>query len=247
MCVQREHENYLMERKGIKLWSVLLVFIGTFLVMLFVTGMLQTWVATSGLSARAGILVGSAIQGIMAFMIPSLVAARMESNRPFVRAWSRGQAGIPLVRRCGYSVAAVDACDESDHILEFRDSFSRIPCSSSRALRSWEDRAAAMTDVILEGNSAMMLISGVLVVGVLTGFAEEAFFAVVFNASFAAMESTLTWQSGSRPLYYSARFISSSSDLSRGCCLEPPSDIFSYGPAVCGARLSRMRSTTVLW
>ena len=27
----------------------------------FVTGMLQTWVATSGLSARAGILVGSAI------------------------------------------------------------------------------------------------------------------------------------------------------------------------------------------
>ena len=42
----------------------------------------------------------------------------------FCQAWSRGQAGIPLVRRCGYSVAAVDACDESDHILEFRDSFS---------------------------------------------------------------------------------------------------------------------------
>ncbi len=63
----------------------------------------------------------------------ALVAARMESTIDLCQAWSRGQAGIPLVRRCGYSVAAVDACDESDHILEFRDSFFLIPCLRSRA------------------------------------------------------------------------------------------------------------------
>ena len=176
VCVQREHENYLMERKGIKLWSVLLVFIGTFLVMLFVTGMLQTWVATSGLSALAGILVGSAIQGIMAFMIPSLVAARMESNRPFVRLGLAGKqefrwyAGVVILLLL--SMPAMNQIIYWNSEIHFPDSMSAL----ESALRSWEDRAAAMTDVILEGNSAMMLISGVLVVGVLTGFAEEAFF-----------------------------------------------------------------------
>ena len=153
-------ENYLMERKGIKLWSVLLVFIGTFLVMLFVTGILQTWVATYGLSARAGILVGSAIQSVMAFMIPSLVAARMESNRPFVRLGLAGKqelrwyAGVVILLLL--SMPAMNQIIYWNSEIHFPDSMSAL----ESALRSWEERAAAMTDVILEGNSAMMLISG---------------------------------------------------------------------------------------
>ena len=54
-----------------------------------------------------------------------------------------------------------------------------LPASMSaleQSMRSMEDAAAAMTDILLGDTTVWGLISGVLIVGILTGIAEEAFF-----------------------------------------------------------------------
>ena len=111
--------------------------------------------------------------------------------------------------------------------------FSRIPCSSSERVALWEDRAAAMTDVILEGNSAMMLISGVLVVGGLPVSPEEAFFRGGLQRIFCGHGVNASRGNLSHGLYITQRgSFPVLLDLSRGCCLEPPSIYFLGGPAV---------------
>ena len=169
-------ENIQIRGRGFGFWSILLILIGTFFVMLFVTGLLQIWIASSGLSARDCVLLGSAAQGVLAFIVPSLVAARLESDHPLSgmglagRQELRWYVGVVLLLLL--SMPAMNQIIYWNSEFHFPDSMAAL----EESLRAWEDQAAAMTDVILQGSSVMTLISGILVVGVLTGFAEESFF-----------------------------------------------------------------------
>lgn len=169
-------ENNQIGGRGLGFWSILLIFTGTFLVMLFVTGLLQIWIASSGLSARDSVLFGSAAQGVLAFIVPSLVIARLENDHPFAgmglagRQEFRWYVGVVLLLLL--SMPAMNQIIYWNSEIHFPESMAGL----EESLRSWEDRAADMTEVILQGNSVMTLISGTLIVGVLTGFAEEAFF-----------------------------------------------------------------------
>ena len=169
-------ENNHIGGRRLGFWSILLIFSGTFLVMLFVTGLLQIWIASSGLSARDSVLFGSAAQGVLAFIVPSFVVARLENDHPFA---GMGLAGrqefrwyVGIVVLLLLSMPAMNQIIYWNSEIHFPESMGAL----EESLRSWEERAADMTDLILQGNSVMTLISGILVVGVLTGFAEEAFF-----------------------------------------------------------------------
>lgn len=169
-------ENTQIGGKGLGFWSILLIFIGAFLVMLFVTGLLQIGIASSGLSARDSVMLGSAAQGVLAFIVPSLVVARLENDHPLA---GMGLTGRQEFRWYGGVVILLLLSMPAMNQIIYWNSEIHFPASMAvleESLRSWEDRAAKMTDVILQGNSVMTLVSGILVVGVLTGFAEESFF-----------------------------------------------------------------------
>ena len=149
--------------------------VAAFLILLIVTAMCQQIVGATGISQRSQLLVGSALQGILAFIIPSLTVARIESPTPGktigfgIPSW-KAVAGVAILY--AISLPAFNQIVLWNAEMSLPDSMAAL----EKTLRQWEDNAEAATSVILDDPSWWGLVSGVLVVGVVTGIAEEMFF-----------------------------------------------------------------------
>ncbi len=155
----------------------LLVLLGMLLAGLFITGF-----ATAGIDAllpgsgRTALLLSSACQAILAFLLPAIVTWRIMGPRPFAALCAdrgftlKALAGIVLIY-----LASVPAMDQivywNDHV-----SFPASMSSLEEVMRKMEEMNAAVGETLMDTVSIGGLISGILVVGILTGIAEEFFF-----------------------------------------------------------------------
>lgn len=160
--------------------TLLSILLFTFFVMMIAVSHFQMWIQESVSDVRSAFLFNSTVQCIFLFILPSLSAAFLCSRKPLE------YLGLerPTAPRQYFSVLLlfVLAIPIENFIIDWNAGL-RLPDGMKdmeALLRQWEENAAGVTDYILSDASWWGLISGVLIVGVLTGFAEELFFRAGF-------------------------------------------------------------------
>lgn len=147
-----------------------------FVVMVIVTGLVQGMLQALLADKRDIFLISATVQCILAFILPSWLAARLCSTD------TAGYLGLgrdaALRQFAGTLLLLLVMTPAMNAVIDWNAHLS-LPASMSAleaSMRTLEDAAAATTSMILSDSSVWGLVSGVLVVGCLTGFAEEMFF-----------------------------------------------------------------------
>lgn len=147
-----------------------------FFIMIFVTGLATTILSNLIADKRNLFLLSSILQSFLAFILPAWMVARLCYKNPS----DYLQLSSPTSLRQYAGVVALLALITPfmNMIIEWNANFT-FPAGMSEfevLLRGWEDAAADTTQLILGDTSLWGLISGIIVVGCITGFAEEIFF-----------------------------------------------------------------------
>lgn len=153
--------------------GILLLF---FVVMIIVCGLLGNLIRQTSLEPRTAILVASAIQCLLAFMLPSWLAAWLSS--PNALRYLGFSTHSSLRQYVFVMVFMILITPFMNLVVEWNEGL-KLPDSMNclyQAMKSLEDSAAQTTEMILNVTSWGGLISGVLIIGCLTGLAEEMFF-----------------------------------------------------------------------
>lgn len=171
------HLSYhLYKDMRLPLISRLAIFFAVFLITFIAVGALNGVLHNVDMNPRTRILVISALQSILVFVVPSVVAACLEFSKP-LRVLTLDN--MPQIR----NIIAIVICfiigvGFLNQIIYWNETID-FPSSMSEleiTLRKWENDSRELSDTILSDATIGGLISGVLIVGCLTGFAEELFF-----------------------------------------------------------------------
>ncbi len=171
----------------LNLFRKLCILFVSFFTLLCFAGLLQGGLLTTSLSQRTVLLIGSVMQNLMAFILPAVIVAWLSKPSAPMRylgattavSWKWIAAAVVLF------ILMLPALNQ----IIFWNAHFTFPSSMSgieTTMREWEQNAAEMTEVILAGNSWSTLISGVLIVGVITGIAEETFFRAGLQKAFTS-------------------------------------------------------------
>lgn len=152
------------------------VFFGIFFLMFICVSIVAQVITDVIPDKRTAILCGSTLQAVFAFMVPSYIIARIESRYAFAQLslnkapTLKSLSGVII----GFMVAmpAYNVIIDWNANMHFPESMSAL----ESAMRHAEDAAAAMSETILADSSILGLITGILVVGIITGIGEELFF-----------------------------------------------------------------------
>jgi abortive infection protein len=136
--------------------------------------------------SRPALLVQSAIQAIVAFLLPTWLTARLTSPDP----WRFTEMSTPPAWRAiaGVFILFAISLPAMNQIIWW-NSQMHLPASMSgmeATLRQWEEAGAGVSARILDCSSVGGMLVGVLVVGLLTGLGEESFFRGGLQRSLAA-------------------------------------------------------------
>lgn len=155
----------------------LAVLFGSFFILLLLTTIIGGLVLQiPGIEPRSATLIASAAQALLAFCIPAFLLARFSSNQPAKWLYLNNPpklkaiAGVVIVYLI--SLPVMEWLIELNQNMHLPDSMASLEAT----LRSWEDNSEQITKTLLQANGFMPIMTGVLVIGVLTGFAEELFF-----------------------------------------------------------------------
>lgn len=126
--------------------------------------------------SREGLMVMSVYQALLVFIAPSLIASRIIYKKPLAfLTLNRAPKTLPLVGVVFAYLIALPALNQliywNEHIT-FPESLRQF----GEACRYLEDQAQQTTGILLQTDSVSGLLTGVLVIGIITGFSEELFF-----------------------------------------------------------------------
>lgn len=129
-----------------------------------------------GIPERTALLAASAVQCVVAFCIPAWICARFSSASPV--AWLCLDVVPPLKAFAGVVLVYFLALPAMNGLIEWNASLHLPEFMSGieSTLREWEEANGGVAEKILEAKGIWPLLSGVAVVGILTGFSEELFF-----------------------------------------------------------------------
>lgn len=151
------------------------VLILSFLVMLIAVQLI-TSLAGESVVSRNLMLLSSALQNLLCFILPAWLTAFLctRSVSDYLGLgdsmhW-RQLVGIVLVM--AFMTPSMNALVEWNERLHLPDSMHML----EQTMRLMEESAAALTDTLLSDASVWGLVSGILFIGILTGLGEEAFF-----------------------------------------------------------------------
>lgn len=168
------------ERIGSKhKWSpavLLMVLFGLFIVMFLATSAIVLMINSLGLDYRTSTLLSSVVQALLAFIVPSIIVARMQTRNVCdeltLNRWPGWVLIAMIVGLYIFSMVPLNNIIEWNERLTLPGAMSAI----EQQMRAMENAAKALTDALMADTSVWGLISGVLVIGCLTGLAEEMFF-----------------------------------------------------------------------
>lgn len=162
---------------GLSPGLLLMILLGLLLVMSVASGIVaKAIVSVANINGRDALIAASIIQNIIAFFVPAFLAGMLsgEGSWKFNRVASlpdwRPFAGAALVYIV--SLPMMNQIITWNAQLQLPESMKAL----EETLRGWEDKNVEATNVLLSGSSWGILVSGLLTIGVLTGFCEEIFF-----------------------------------------------------------------------
>lgn len=155
----------------------LLILMISFFVMLMVAGFLAEWLSTfCEPGSRDSLLMQSAVQAIFGFAGAAIATAILTSRNPARFLGLTSPVGIrPFI---GVIIILFIGMPFMNQLIFWNSEF-HLPQSMQgieMAMREWEEMATSITSVILDTTSVGGLISGILIIGVLTAFGEELLF-----------------------------------------------------------------------
>lgn len=145
---------------------------------------LQSVISLTGFEGRPFLLTMSVIQSILVFILPAYIAARLfEKDWRSYLSLERMPSGKAIA---GVVILFIVALPFLNQMIFYNENVI-FPDSMEKAFRAMEDQATRVTDIMLSDTSVMGLITGILVVGVVTGIAEELFFRGALQTVFLGM------------------------------------------------------------
>lgn len=152
------------------------LFGASFIMMFFALSFITLMLKEIPISERNRILTTSALQCILVFIIPALIVARIESRKPLNLLSIDTRPGwcyIIFVIICyAAGMCALNQLIYWNDIITLPESFTEI----EKTMREWEENSRQFASIILSDTSIGGLVSGILIVGLLTGISEELFF-----------------------------------------------------------------------
>lgn len=162
---------------NIRIAQGLLILLGTLLAGLFLTGIVAApFDKIFGAGTRSALLCNSALQAVLAFMLPAWATARIIGPHPLRRIGAT--RGIDMACVAGVVLVYVFSLPAMDQIIHWNASMHLPEAWSDleETFRKMEELNGSIGEKLMSSGSVWGLVSGVLVIGVLTGIAEEWYF-----------------------------------------------------------------------
>lgn len=152
------------------------IFLAVFFISFLAVSAFNGVIHNIDMSERSRILTVSAVQSILVFIFPAVVAACLEFSKP-------AKVLTLNVKPGALNILAVIICFIIgmcflNQLIYWNDGMSLPPSMAEleKTLRTWEENSREFSNIVLSDKSVSGLISGVLIVGCITGLAEELFF-----------------------------------------------------------------------
>lgn len=153
-----------------------LLFFTLFIFLIVTSGISGILENSSSLSERSILLISSALQCVLVFIIPSVITSFFASSRPLE--WLGLERPVKIKNIIGVVMVYVISLPAMEYIIEWNKgiSFPEAFSGLEATLRGLEENGSNFTEKILSASGFGGLLSGVAIVGILTGFSEELFF-----------------------------------------------------------------------
>lgn len=155
----------------------LAVLFGSFFILLILSSFISLAVdSVSTIGDRTKMLITSTVQCILAFCIPAVLVAKYSGVNAVK--WLELTRAPQLKAIAGVILIYIISMPAMEWLIQWNANL-HLPESMApleEVMRQWEANAEEATKVLLDSQSLLSMIAGVLVVGVLTGFSEELFF-----------------------------------------------------------------------
>lgn len=163
------------------------VLFGIFFVMLILLSVVSTViVGEEGFSAK-GMRIFSIVQDLLVFILPAIAAAFVATRLPAslltITVKPRLSTVMLAILVMITSMPAMEWLIEVNSNLQLPEALSGL----EETLRNMEDSASTAVSGLFSGNTVGDLIVGILIIGVLTGIAEELFFRGALQNLFMSM------------------------------------------------------------
>ena len=151
------------------------VLFGVFFIMLVLLSVVSSLLIGDGFTAK-GMRIFAIVQDLLVFILPAVVAAFVATRLPAslltVNVRPRLFSIIMAIIVMLTSLPAMELLIEWNNNLHLPESMSGL----EESLRNMEDSASTGISALSGGNTVGDLIMGILIIGILTGIAEELFF-----------------------------------------------------------------------
>lgn len=149
----------------------------SFFILLAITSIISSLtVEQTDFSERTKLLISSSIQGVLVFLTPSILTAFFASNSP--AKWLDLNNKVSFRNFVGVMIVYVLVSPAMNWLIAWNENihFPEMFSGVESQFRAWEDSSKISTDIILNADNLSQIVSGVLIVGLLTAFCEEIFF-----------------------------------------------------------------------
>lgn len=162
------------------------VLFGVFFIMLVLLSVVSSLLIGDGFTAK-GMRIFAIVQDLLVFILPAVVAAFVATRLPAslltVNVRPRLFPIIMAIIVMLTSLPAMELLIEWNNNLHLPESMSGL----EESLRNMEDSASTGISALSGGNTVGNLIMGILIIGILTGIAEELFFRGALQNLFMTM------------------------------------------------------------
>lgn len=155
----------------------LLIILASFLSCMLIAGVAMT--ALSGLlpsGTRESYLIVSVVQNLIGFCGTALISGYVISRKPLKFSGLTEKVGImPFI---GVIIVFLIALPSMNQLIYYNSNIS-FPDSMNefeKWMKSLEESSAAISEILLRTQSIVGLVSGILIIGLITGFSEELLF-----------------------------------------------------------------------
>ena len=162
------------------------VLFGVFFIMLVLLSVVSSLLIGDGFTAK-GMRIFAIVQDLLVFILPAVVAAFVATRLPAslltVNVRPRLFPIVMAIIVMLTSLPAMELLIEWNNNLHLPESMSGL----EESLRNMEDSASTGISALSGGNTVGDLIMGILIIGILTGIAEELFFRGALQNLFMTM------------------------------------------------------------
>ena len=160
-------------RFNVPLKKRLLLLLFTFIVGFFILSVISGLVGYKWGDSTPAMRIVAVMQDLLIFILPAVATAVMVTRQPADLMGMRGKTPLlPLLIAASVLVAGIPAMNE---VIWLNNNLP-LPDDLYAAIKNMEDSAASMVQALQGPHNVPNLIVAVLIMGVLTGLAEELFF-----------------------------------------------------------------------